>query len=776
MTEPRRLDRRVHRCISKITAKLGLPILPKDFNYLDCETESPLDMIAGELGEKILVNPGLPMSEYKSDILTFMMFCLDHISANPSNPGNVEALKALYTFPEDYEQDNWKGKILTSKAFEDINKSERRIEQLAQEICELAQDNRDLYEKKVLGLTESQYDITSALSNLARRSKIYLLGKRGSGKTIFINYLLSAKNYIFVKNNVVWFRIDLTKGNFDLQDWMRWQMCHVLFKYYEDKYYRSGQKVSLDLTSSNTQLFKRISHYAEDPDFERNYTSKFEEFKNHTRIDLNVPEMPNAKKFKLLKSIAVHFYKGIWDYLTLDRKIGIVFVLDGLDRLGLSEEDKKEFTFKFQGIQKYVMTTNAEPAAYIITMRYESYYHKIRDLKTIYTQLLMQEVDPWAIFNKRLDYVRNGKAIPPRKLRDKGFAIQGKELDTLADLMELYLKYITIGLTRFVDEQETDDPAHGMRMLNRIFNRDRRKMFLALQANLRFFFQNLVVDFDDKILDALSEMYLGRLPSLFTRKYYLVIEGWMLDSHSYHLNRYEYDLSKDGRSIMSETAYGPDYLPSIYQHPRFDGFQNMSILTGTRILQFMKVHEILRRTMIIDFLVSHFKYDNRVINRFLSDMVQEGTLEVCRPITYTSNERLRMTDRGNFVLDRLLGNIEYINLAIQCAGFPKTLLNKAFFSFPSSKNRAEFTLWKVINTVNFLRLLKALEEDEREGFNRYANERKEAESYDNYGGGIFLVFDKYRPKLIDSLFRILENAARKGNEALITKLTEYFGG
>ena len=88
----------------------------KDFSNLNvdfhnCELDAPLNRIVYEKKEQVLTNPGLPMSRYKADLLRYTIFCLGHISANPSNPGNVVALRELYTFPKGFEHDDFTERI-----------------------------------------------------------------------------------------------------------------------------------------------------------------------------------------------------------------------------------------------------------------------------------------------------------------------------------------------------------------------------------------------------------------------------------------------------------------------------------------------------------------------------------------------------------------------------------------------------------------------------------------------------------------------------------------
>lgn len=563
MQKKERVKQKLHDAMKSINDVLMKKLVPDNFDFRNCSLSVPIDKYLADKKEKALVNPAKPMSTYKSSILDFLSFCFGPLEANPNNPGNVAAQKALYTFPTTSEIFRWPGKILTEKAFQNINRSDEIVEQFAEELSDLAHENRELYEMKKNQENDHRYDLSSRKTILSRHSKIILLGKRGSGKTVFINYLLSSKHHIFTQKNVLWFRIDLTRGNFNLQEWMRWQMLHILFKYYDNSH--SLKNESLNLSANNNKLLSRITEYRKGQDFGKSFESYFDSFKSRLRNDINYTKTKSSDEDEqdyFSQTIPSSIFKGIWDYLTIDRKKAILFVIDGLDQLGLTDEDRVEFDQKLQDVRNYIFNPEAESAAYLITMRYESYQYRAKDLHSSSHLLTMEDVDPYDIILKRIEYIRSGKALLPRSLRSKKFNLFEPAFSTSADLCISFLKFITTGLTKSIENRDTDDPRFGMILLNSIYNNDRRKLFLALQAGLSYFFRNILDDFDEAMLDSLNSEYLGEKTSIWSSKYYLVIEGWLLDHHSYHLNRYLYYFDPDDQTIKFERGAGPDYLPN----------------------------------------------------------------------------------------------------------------------------------------------------------------------------------------------------------------------
>lgn len=777
--EREELDRLFAEAKTLMEKVLAKPILPSNFKFSDCALSTPLDKQVDDSPISILRNPAKPMTQMKSKILDFIRFCFGPLEANPNNPGNIAAQRTLYTFPPTSGSYQWEGSILNDKAFQNINRSDTIVEKLAQELSDLAQENRYLYEMKFLKQDTDKYDLASRRTHISRHSKILLIGTRGSGKTVFINYLMSAKHHIFTKNKVLWFRIDLTRGNFNLQEWMRWQMLHVLFKYYDETPTNAQNYINLELTGVNTQLRHRISHYRSGQDFGESYPGYFDSFKNRLKYDINYTKIKASnvgEEDDFSQTIPASIFKGIWDYLTIDKQLGILFVIDGLDQLGLTEEDSIEFNAKLEDVRNYILNPEAEQAAYLITMRFETYQYRARDLHESSHILTMEDVDPYDIIKKRIDYMRSGNALLPRSLMKSSFSIMKEELERLAALCEFFIKFVTVSVTRCLADWQTEDPRQGMKLLNEVFNRDRRKLFLAIQSCLSFFFHNMLDNFEDNITKALSDEFLGRRYPQWMSKYYLVVEGWLLDHHSYHVNRYMYYMSEGNDRILFDRGPGPDYLPNIYKHPIHERLHNFSGLVGTRILQLLYYHGSLSESELIPFLCSCFHYDKLVVECYIKELIHDGVIKRATSLLYRTQTSLQITQRGKFVVDRLMGNIEYINLALQTAGIPSHLMQRGYFKIFPADNRAMFTKAKVINSIDFLRLLRAAEEQDRRNFNNYKLDASLGEhscfndydeSYDNYGAGIFRIFERYIPNIIDTSQRILAQAAKSENDELL---------
>ena len=777
----------LERLKQAINESLKRPILSSEYDLTTADMRRPIDAISENDLKGSTINPGLPLSHYKSEILTHMRRCLGHISANPTAHGNVEALKQIYVTPIKSEDDKWEGALLTGDNVPDINKSTKRIGAFAEELAQIAQENRFFYEKMFTKpkADKTPKDVLTPQKGARKRCRIFLIGRRGSGKTIFLNYLLSPYDKLFREKKVVWIRIDLAKGNFDLQSWMQWQFLYVVFRYYGPS---KGEitgisedpiNKELDLTPDNAELMNYILANALNPKILKQvYQNVIIDWMSRIRSSTNVSW--DAGNFDSDQSVILPvstLFQGVWDYLTVAKKVGILFIIDSLDKLGLTPEDEKEYQRKINNLKNYIFHSNTLPAAYLITMRYESYIDVRRTVRDVDSCLFLEDISPYAIYEKRLHYIGSGNALLSNSLVERGFEDLEEYHKRLKDVCELFLKYVTISITKVGKYEETTDPKIGLEILDNVFNKDLRTLSHALQQVLNYFFRNMIENFEDSMLDALSDDNLERLPKIFVRKYYLFIEALMLGKHSYHLRHYGHNLTADGHDLVFERlSDAPGYLPNIYSHPRYEGFRGFHGLSGTRILQCLRYGIASSKNSVLQLLSDRFGYDKRVVEAQLKEMLVDHTIAYERAFDFQSKEQLEITARGNFVLDRLVGNPEYTSLAIHTVCVPRDLIDKGYFKIVgANKNkRHDFVKCKVINTIDFLRLLQLAENDEERRFNESTGGFGPSEDYVDVKEGALVICEAYKKRVLTAIFAILDRAWEHGHNDIIEPVLKHF--
>ena len=230
---------------------------------------------------------------------------------------------------------------------------------------------------------------------------------------------------------------------------------------------------------------------------------------------------------------------------------------------------RKNFQRKCDEVRDYVVnTSNSELAAYLITMRFESHAEMFKDLRGATHVNLLQDLDAQQIIAKRAEYTKAGKAKLLTNFENLCLPLTEQwDFQFASDLLDHFLRYVCRAVLGKEEDEFPSSLQEGLDRLDKLFNRDRRKLFLALQSALDYFFQNLLGDYDakDKWVEALNEIWWKKNRQFWNRKAYLVIEGWMLHHYRYHLPRYQYDngfhQEYQGVSIPLRLSFiGPSFL------------------------------------------------------------------------------------------------------------------------------------------------------------------------------------------------------------------------
>ena len=466
-------------------------------------------------------------------------------------------------------------------------------------------------------------------------------------------------------------------------------------KYYDGKAIGSPPSTKLDLSANNLEL-ERICRYNDFLDPIDRYGEFFRRTKLILKTGTNVPQpTPYWDTQYDGNPVPLEFYKGLWDHLTLDKGIGLLCVIDGLDRLGPTTKEKKDFQRKCDEVRDYVVnTSNSELAAYLITMRFESHAEMFKDLRGATHVNLLQDLDAQQIIAKRAEYTKAGKAKLLTNFENLCLPLTEQwDFQFASDLLDHFLRYVCRAVLGKEEDEFPSSLQEGLDRLDKLFNRDRRKLFLALQSALDYFFQNLLGDYDakDKWVEALNEIWWKKNRQFWNRKAYLVIEGWMLHHYRYHLPRYQYDngfhQEYQGVSIPLRLSFiGPSFLPNIYHHVITDESTGLSLLAGIRVLQYVKARRSVHPKNVIGFITKHFSYEEAIVAARVEEFVSDGCLEFSAPMTHKTSQ-LSLSTRGLIALCDLAGNPDFFNLALQTVGLPSALIDNRSFMICDAYDR-----------------------------------------------------------------------------------------
>jgi hypothetical protein len=168
-----------------------------------------------------------------------------------------------------------------------------------------------------------------------------------------------------------------------------------------------------------------------------------------------------------------------------------------------------------------------------------------------------------------------------------------------------------------------------------------------------------------------------------------------------------------------------------------------------------------------------FGYNSLVVDAMINELLFDRAIEHERGFAHVSNERLGISTRGVFILDRLVGNPEYISIATQSTWMPTEILDKGFFEVRAASERAEFVALKVINSIDFLRLVKAAESMEEKRFN-IALGKEAPENYRQTKNGALVIYPTYKDRTLRAAFAILDRAAQNNKTEILSRVNSHF--
>ena len=337
-----------NKLVNNLAVLLTTDIIPSDIDLLNCNLIEPVKLLhlnGIDINERLQI----PRDDYRKIIADYISQKLAHFKANPSIKENITDLNDIYTFNDDTNNKSYEYFQINNVADIFINASPKTVNTFVNDIATISQFNRLLYlmHKKSINNTP----IFSRDQN--NISKIFFVGKKGTGKTTLINYAFTIYNKLLEDSKVIWIRIDLTKDSrFNITYRMRYQFCKILFDYYDSNKI-TQKKLTFNLSHTNNFLKKRIEQYnITFKDNNEKYIDFFSECKILSTEPYQVEKIPNV------------FYYGLFDYLVMDCNISFIFIIDGLDKLDLTEIRKNQFINWIEEIKYTIMPRYVIPAIF----------------------------------------------------------------------------------------------------------------------------------------------------------------------------------------------------------------------------------------------------------------------------------------------------------------------------------------------------------------------------------------------------------------------------
>lgn len=730
----------------------------------------------------------------RTSIYHYLRGVFGFIAANPSKSGTFRSLEHNYVLADSEHEtvtyyESYHPKIcLPNKSV--ASAKEFLLESLAGQ----ARAASERYRLNILGLTDSQRDLSSETVR-AKDHKWFLLGDRGVGKTIFMNYVLTVHSPLLNKQRVIWTRLDLTKDappELGVAQWMRWKILKTLFQYYDQHSYgdaqakyktdshehriwenKAAEEMVFDLSHTNADLFKwaqKLNNAMSPEVFQVEFAKLESKFRSEASAD---PE--NINDFG-----GVWFFDCIWNYVVVNKKCAFLLLFDGLDQLGLSVNDKQRFERLRAELQSFLTNEYYLPSACLITMREHSYREMMRNstFRSGERIAVTLSVAARLIYERRVEFIRNRGEVENRENAAVAFAGE-----TAVAFCNAYLKFCTWCLTNTLLENgqryrpPTDDISEGFAILEQIYGNNRRKLFEALIKSVEFFLARLPEDFERWLEHAVEAGNYQHLPKDVTLEvgdpftqmrptYYLFVEALMLGDigERFRKERYSYKVQYvDGkRSIVPRNFASTDssLLFNVFHYP-VDSNQEtvLGSLISIRLLQFARsrpdgfeVDELIR------WASEYLRYPEETTGQLVSEMLEGGILKYdANPYHYTFSIVV-LGPQGEFLLDRLVRSLEYVSVGQQTSAVPARLLEGGLISIRPYRSLEFVSHNKVISVINFVRMLREIEKVEEKNFNQKA--KGTGLSFSNFHGTDLHIAELIANGVRESIVRIIRRSAR----------------
>ena len=194
------------------------------------------------------------------------------------------------------------------------------------------------------------YDDYHDESQLIKKSRFFLIGEPGTGKTSFLNYILSVYTQeILILQDTIIIRVDLNdaimqKSNFE----------NLILKkfYWIYRSYLFEKKLYVPTKKELISFFKEKYNLSDD---DKNDISK---------ITRSITKMRSGAK-----NIEYLFIRTLMQFLTDKYKVSYIYIIDGLDYITLAEMHDKKFKSWLRQVDNYILTNKALRGSYVVTMR-----------------------------------------------------------------------------------------------------------------------------------------------------------------------------------------------------------------------------------------------------------------------------------------------------------------------------------------------------------------------------------------------------------------------
>lgn len=609
-----------------------------------------------------------------SDVHGYIVRCLGHLVVNPSEAEKTALLNSSYVFQAEAGE------------LEDYaNYSPDTAEDLVQALIESANRQRKL---------ATMRGQKSRL--LSEGNRFFALhGPRGSGKTIFVNYLLSKYSAKFDAAKVIWVRVNLVEDfgdNDDLMHWIHLQACKIIFRYY-DPHSKERRREDL-IIDCGKHLGKFIRNGLTLDDAEKEVEIRK---LDHAREVFYSKEKDEPIRPALLSANVSH------EAVRFASAAGYSFVvvLDGLDRLDTTEDARLKYKRLMKEANRLAASDDLIGLCLLVVTR--NYNGEVHNFQTGYFP--------------RTSSARRIMPIKIDDIIDRRLAVIEREIAALrehATVEEPFYADLLREFGKFLRAREDD--ALYIRKIGRVFSDNLRAQMQIVQMSY---------------FDFLNAKH---------GKQYQLIEMVMRSGMTYPPEHYRFRRTVKGKivAIVNERVpFDCRFCPSIFSYPHFldepgnkEEPHRDGLLMGLRILQTLKAHQHLfeRRDRhepidigdVVKICQALFQYERdqivALLNVFVEfDLIRLFGRDASQPRAF-ERYLVELLPKATYLIDHFIFDIAYLNLAAMRVPISKEAFKvvgdpyfvATTYNVADHSDLKSWILAKFQNSLSLVRLIEAV--------------------------------------------------------------------
>lgn len=614
---------------------------------------------------------------------SFIYRRLGHLTVNPNKLGANEALVKSYVFSPDPRPGI-------------VNSNDKSVADFIGRLIRIAKEERAF---------DSQLHVPDPAAASGQATRMFVLhGPRGTGKTFFLNYLLSRYSELLDKEKVIWVRINLVTNfapNNKLENWIPAQASKILLRYYDinQKSRSQGSQPPIPL-----DFIEHIKAYIEEE--YADYPDRLRELRDHIII-----MKESFRDLKYDKPVSEDMVPSVLgkEIMRYAREMGYSFIvtLDGLDRLDITNSAKAKFDSLCRQVDLIGRAYERQGFTLLVVSR-TTLLNTNSCFSDPYRQgstrcLPMGKVDLLAIANRRLEMLMEEI---PRKAPEYGWDI-------------------------------LDWPEHIKEFKRRLFD------------DQDGFFGGLLDTLGDDRRAQMQIIQLDYLDFLVTKRAraYQLIEYLTKAGKRYPPRYYFYAKYEDGDLIHAgnaePTPLDSKFFPTIFSFPILQEGQSdylshpHSMLVGLRIAQLvLSCSELIKNkeNLVRDSMLGRelslickqmFGYEEQLVYALLEELAEFDMVQLdggLYPLPIRREEYvIRARPKLRMLLDTMIYDIAYLNLAAMrvpvAVGvlssdnntfglFKAETLDQKLSSLDRESTMSGWIFAKTVNAISLYRLVK----------------------------------------------------------------------